>query len=122
MIHRDVKSSNILLDENWAAKISDFGLCKTGPANQSCTHIITKVKGTPGYVDPDYKSTNKLMRKSDVHSFGVVLLEVLCGRPAVDYRLDKEQQILTVWALKYIEEETLDCISYSKEGANDLAR
>ncbi|KAM7472379.1 hypothetical protein LguiA_010562 [Lonicera macranthoides] len=106
VIHRDVKSSNILLDENWAAKVSDFGLCKIGPANQSFTHVSTCVKGTPGYCDPDYFLTHRVTRKSDVYAFGVVLLEVLSGKPAVDLRLPKEKRSLVAWAKLCIQENT----------------
>ncbi|KAM7472382.1 hypothetical protein LguiA_010565 [Lonicera macranthoides] len=107
VIHRDVKSSNILLDENWAAKVSDFGLCKLGPANQSCTHISTCVRGTPGYCDPEYFLTHRLTKKSDVYAFGVVLFEVISGKPALDFRLPKEQRSLAARAQQCVRENTI---------------
>ncbi|KAK2977194.1 hypothetical protein RJ640_008819, partial [Escallonia rubra] len=107
VIHRDVKSSNILLGENWAAKIADFGMSRLGPANQSCSHVSTDVKGTFGYMDPEYYLTRRLTRKSDVYAFGVVLFEVLCGRPAVDVTLDEEQWGLAAWAKYCIKEGIL---------------
>lgn len=85
VIHLDVKCANILLDENWDAKIADFGLSKIGPANQPYSEVITDhVRGTRGYIDPQYRNNHKFSRKSDVYPFGVVLLEVLSGTRAID--------------------------------------
>ncbi|KAB5544950.1 hypothetical protein DKX38_013062 [Salix brachista] len=95
IVHRDFKSTNILLNENFEAKISDFGLAKLMPEGQE-TFVTARVLGTFGYFDPEYTSTGKLTLQSDVYAFGVVLLELLTGRRAVDLNQGPSDQNLVL--------------------------
>ncbi|RWR75184.1 LRR receptor-like serine/threonine-protein kinase ERECTA [Cinnamomum micranthum f. kanehirae] len=92
-IHRDVKSSNILLDKDFEAHLTDFGIAKS--LSVSKTHTSTYIMGTIGYIDPEYALTSRLNEKSDVYSYGIVLLELLTGKKAVDDESNLHQLILS---------------------------
>lgn len=101
VIYRDFKTSNILLDSEYNAKLSDFGLAKAGPQGDK-THVSTRVVGTYGYAAPEYVMTGHLTSKSDVYSFGVVLLEILTGRRSMDKKRPNGEQNLVAWARPFL--------------------
>lgn len=134
VIYRDFKASNILLDTEFTAKLSDFGLAKMGPEGED-THVTTRVMGTHGYAAPEYVMTGHLTMKSDVYSYGVVLLELLTGRRAMEHVRGKsehaEQQVKLVdWTRPYLgSSRRLRCIMdprfagrYSVKGARAVAQ
>lgn len=122
ILHRDVKSSNILLDDNFHAKLADFGLSRLGADPMTATHVSTAPQGTPGYVDPQYQQCYQLTDKSDVYSFGVVLMEVISGKVAVDMSRDQMEINLSSLAVAKIQTGALDelidpCLEVSRYSA-----
>ncbi|XP_076897939.1 wall-associated receptor kinase 2-like [Bidens hawaiensis] len=105
IIHRDVKPMNILLDDNYVAKVADFGASKLIPIDQ--TELATIVQGTLGYLDPEYLQTNQLTDKSDVYSFGVVLVELLTGKKALSFDRPEEERNLAIFFLYSLKEGRL---------------
>ncbi|OAY62266.1 calmodulin-binding receptor-like cytoplasmic kinase 2 isoform X2 [Manihot esculenta] len=101
IIHRDIKSSNILLTENFRAKVADFGFARMAADTDSgATHISTQVKGTAGYLDPEYLKTYQLTEKSDVYSFGVLLVELVTGRRPIEPKREIQERITARWAME----------------------
>ncbi|KAK4796709.1 hypothetical protein SAY86_029035 [Trapa natans] len=118
IVHRDIKASNILLDTDMTPKISDFGLAKFIPPNM--THVSTRVAGTLGYLAPEYAVTGRLTRKADVYSFGVLLVEIVCGRKNTDMKLPLGEQYLLekTWEL-YERRELVGLVDVAMNGDFD---
>ncbi|KAK3140490.1 hypothetical protein QOZ80_5AG0401740 [Eleusine coracana subsp. coracana] len=121
VIHRDFKSSNILLDKDFHARVSDFGLAKLG-SDRAGGHVSTRVLGTQGYVAPEYALTGHLTTKSDVYSYGVVLLELLTGRVPVDMKRPPGEGVLVNWALPMLtdREKVVQILDPGLEGQYSL--
>ncbi|KAH0450963.1 hypothetical protein IEQ34_021655 [Dendrobium chrysotoxum] len=106
IIHRDIKTSNILLDNSFHVKVADFGLSRSFPMN--ATHVSTAPQGTPGYIDPEYYRCCQLTDKSDVYSFGVVLMELVSSKPAVDITQQRNEITLANMAINKIQRQELN--------------
>ncbi|XP_010510296.1 PREDICTED: PTI1-like tyrosine-protein kinase 2 [Camelina sativa] len=116
VIHRDIRSSNVLLFEDYQAKIADFNLSNQDPDNAARLQS-TRILGTFGYRAPEYAMTGQLTQKSDVYSFGVVLLEILTGRKPVDPTMPRGQQSLVTWATPRLSEgEVMQCVDPKLKG------
>ncbi|OAY84546.1 Receptor-like protein kinase ANXUR2 [Ananas comosus] len=107
IIHRDIKPSNILVGDGFEAKVSDFGLVKSGPTGDE-PHVTSQIKGTPGYLDPAYCSSSHLTTYSDVYSFGVMLLQLVAARPAVVTSGPHSQRHIVDWARPSLQKGTVE--------------
>ncbi|KAL5218766.1 hypothetical protein ABZP36_019450 [Zizania latifolia] len=119
VIHRDIKSSNILLTNNYRAKVADFGFAKLAPTDAS--HVSTQVKGTAGYLDPEYLRTYQLNEKSDVYSFGVLLVELVTGRRPIEPKRVIIERVTAKWAMeKFVEGNAIQTLDPNLEATDAI--
>ncbi|KAL2332951.1 hypothetical protein Fmac_014164 [Flemingia macrophylla] len=104
IIHRDIKASNILITDKLQAKVADFGFARLGAEDPNATHVSTQIKGTAGYMDPDYMRTQHLSEQSDVYSFGVLLVEMMTGRYPVEPMRPLSERVTIKWAMQMLKQ------------------